>query len=80
MLVFGLGLLNFFENLTGLFRGRIGRLSIVLLERVQSAEVLFRMSRDKQYIRTPCYASAIQLTVSVGKQATAWRKRFSPVA
>ncbi len=53
-----------------------------LLERVQVAELLLRLSRDKRYISTAQYARAIALTTSVGKQANGWRKAFasSPVA
>jgi len=45
-----------------------------LQKRLELANVLFRLSRDKRYIATRQYARAIELTGSVGKQATAWRK------
>jgi len=43
-------------------------------ERLQVAELLLRLSRDKRLISTPQYAKAIELTNSVGKQAGGWRK------
>lgn len=53
-----------------------------ILERLQVAELLFRLSRDKRFISTKQYAEAIELTSQVGKQATGWRKHSaaSPVA
>lgn len=47
---------------------------------VLRAEVLLRLSRDLGYIATSAYADAVQRTQSIGKQATAWRKHYSPVA
>ena len=54
----------------------------LLLERLQVAELLFRLSRDKRFISTKQYAQAVELTSQVGKQATGWRKHSaaSPVA
>jgi hypothetical protein len=52
-----------------------------LIERLQVAELLLRLSRDKRLISIPQYAGAIQLTNSVGRQATGWRKASaSPVS
>lgn len=53
-----------------------------LLERLQVAELLFRVSRDKRFISTGQYAAAVQLTTAIGKQANGWRKHSaaSPVA
>jgi len=53
-----------------------------LLERLQVAELLLRLSRDKRFISTGQYAKAIDLTDKVGKQANGWRKHSasSPVA
>jgi hypothetical protein len=53
-----------------------------LLERVQVAELLLRLSKDKRLISVAQYARAIQLTDSIGKQANGWRKASaaSPVA
>ncbi len=53
-----------------------------LIERLQVAELLLRLSRDKHFISTKHYARAIGLTGSIGKQATAWRKSTAsaPVA
>jgi len=54
----------------------------LLLERLQVAELLFRLSRDKRFISTKQYAQAVELTSQIGKQATGWRKHsaVSPVA
>lgn len=53
-----------------------------LLEHVQVVELLLRLSRDMRFISTKQYASAIQFTDSVGKQANGWRRHSasSPVA
>jgi len=45
-----------------------------LLERLQVAELLLRLSRDKKLISTGQYAKAIERTDSIGKQATGWRR------
>ena len=45
-----------------------------LIERLQVAQLLLRLSRDKRLISTPQYARAIELTNSVGRQANGWRK------
>lgn len=45
-----------------------------LIERLQVAELLLRLSRDKRLISTKQYAQAIELTNSVGKQAGGWRR------
>ena len=45
-----------------------------LIERLQVAELLLRLSRDKRLILTKQYAAAVDLTNSVGKQAGGWRK------
>ncbi len=37
-------------------------------------EVLLRQSVDLRFITRPAYAKAVELTRSVGKQSTAWRK------
>lgn len=46
----------------------------VLIERLQVAELLLRLSRDKHLISTRQYADAIELTGSIGKQAGGWRR------
>lgn len=53
-----------------------------LLERLQRAELLLRLSRDKRLIGTKQYGAVVELTTSVGKQANGWRKHSaaSPVA
>src|SRR5258708_103200 len=53
-----------------------------LIEKLQVAELLLRLSKDKRFISLGQYATAIQLTDSIGKQASGWRKfsAASPVA
>jgi hypothetical protein len=53
-----------------------------LLERLQVTELLLRLSRDMHFISTSQYARAVQLTDSIGKQASGWRKHSasSPAA
>jgi hypothetical protein len=52
-----------------------------LIERLQVAELLLRLSRDKRLISTGQYARAVELTNSVGKQASGWRRSaLSPAA
>ncbi|MFT4171787.1 MAG: four helix bundle protein [Rhodocyclaceae bacterium] len=48
-----------------------------LLERLQVAELLLRLSRDLRLIGTKHYAAAIALTDAVGKQANGWKKASS---
>jgi len=45
-----------------------------LIERLQVAELLLRLSRDKRLISTGQYAKAVELTTSIGKQASGWRR------
>ncbi|WP_109477657.1 four helix bundle protein [Paraburkholderia sp. C35] len=45
-----------------------------LLERLQVAELMIRLARDKHLISPVGYANAIELTTSIGKQANGWRK------
>jgi len=51
-----------------------------LVKRLEIANVLLRVSRDKQLISTKQYATAIELTGSIGRQSTGWRKSASPDA
>ena len=51
-----------------------------LLEHVQTAEILFRLSKDQRYISTGQYANAIAITDSIGKQASGWKKQTAAVA
>jgi hypothetical protein len=66
------------EIVTLIFRANCAREKAshieTLLERLQVAELLLRLSRDKQLISTGQYAKAIKLTDQVGKQAGGWRK------
>lgn len=48
-----------------------------LLERLQVAELLIRLSKDKRFISVKQYADAIELTDKIGKQANGWRKSAS---
>lgn len=52
-----------------------------LLERLSETELLLRLCQDKRFISQKQYAAAIELTISVGKQAGGWRKQnaSSPV-
>lgn len=45
-----------------------------MLERLQVAELLFRLSKDLKLIGVRQYARAVELTAAIGKQATGWRK------
>jgi hypothetical protein len=45
-----------------------------LLENVEVFNLLIRVCRDKHLVSTKLYASAIELTGSIGRQAGGWRK------
>lgn len=66
------------EILTLIFRANVSREKAhhigTLIERLQVAELLLRLSRDKRLISTGQYAKAIELTGSIGKQAGGWRR------
>ncbi len=66
------------ELMTLIFRANIARDKtphlLMLLERVQVAELLIRLSKDKRFISVGQYAKAISLTSSISKQANGWRK------
>ena len=47
---------------------------LALVERLEVANLMLRLARDKRLISNPDYAKAIELTTSIGKQATGWRK------
>ena len=51
-----------------------------LIERLQSAELLIRLSRDMRAISTKQYAEIVQLSGSVGKQARGWRRASASLA
>lgn len=53
-----------------------------LIERVRCVELSFRASKDLRLITTDQYSRAIELTSSISRQATGWRKSQakSPVA
>lgn len=46
----------------------------LLIERLQVAELLIRLSKDKRFISIKQYAKAVELTSQIGKQANGWRK------
>jgi len=48
-----------------------------LLERLQVAELMIRLAKDKRLISLQGYAKAVELTTSIGKQANGWRKSAS---
>ena len=45
-----------------------------LLERLQVAELLLRLSMDMRLISQKAYSSAVEKTTSIGKQANGWRR------
>lgn len=49
-------------------------------QRIAATELLIRVGVDKKVITRPQYARVIALTQSIGRQCTAWRNKFSPVA
>jgi hypothetical protein len=53
-----------------------------LLNRLHQLEILLQLCSDKRYIAPKKYAGCIELTTSIGKQATKWRNSYaaSPVA
>lgn len=67
-------LLDVFEHIyqANVARDKVPHIEAVR-QRIQGVEVLLRLSRDMRFIATPAYASAVKLTQSIGKQATAWR-------
>ena len=48
-----------------------------LLERLEELQILLRLCQDKRFISRGQYARAAELTVSVGRQATGWRKHYA---
>jgi hypothetical protein len=61
-----------------IFRANVARDKVEhlgkLLERLQVAELLVRLSQDLRCISREQYGKLIELTGSIGRQATAWRK------
>jgi translation initiation factor RLI1 len=51
-----------------------------VVERVQVAELMIRLARDKHMISTGQYAAAIKITTSIGRQANGWRKHSNSSA
>lgn len=45
-----------------------------LLERTQVIELILRLCVDRRLISRPQYAKAIEITDSLGRQATGWKK------
>lgn len=48
-----------------------------LVERLQVAELLIRLAKDKRLISVSAYAQAVEMTTSIGKQANGWRRAAS---
>lgn len=48
---------------------------IELIERLQVIELLLRMAMNKKKIDKGAYANAIEMTTSIGKQATGWKNK-----
>jgi hypothetical protein len=68
-----------------IFRAQVARDKaqhlLELVERVEVANLLLRLSRDLQALPTKHYAEAVRLIASIGKQANAWRRASaSPAA
>lgn len=51
-----------------------------LVAQLQQVELLLRVARDKRFISIDQYAKAIKMTGDIGRQASAWRNKFRPVA
>ncbi len=45
-----------------------------LLERLQVIELMIRLAMDKRLISKAAYATAVELTTSIGKQTNGWRR------
>lgn len=52
----------------------------LLLEEVQVIEVHVRLARDNRYIGVEWYGRAVELTTSIGKMASGWKKATTPAA
>ncbi len=48
-----------------------------LIERLQVINLLLRLGFNKRKVDKGAYARAVELTTSIGKQATAWKKSAS---
>lgn len=66
------------EIMTLIFRANVAREKVPhieeLLERIDVLNLMFRVFVDRRLISKSQYASAIQLTGSIGKQAGGWKK------
>jgi len=51
----------------------------LLIEKVQVIEFLMRLFKESRFISVGQHANAIEVTTSIGKQASAW-KRSTPTA
>jgi hypothetical protein len=49
----------------------------VLLERLQVLELLVRLCHDLRLMTTKNYASIVEMTESIGRQAQGWKKAAS---
>jgi len=61
-----------------IFRANVSRDKVKhiedLIERLQVAELLLRLSRDKRMISIAQYAKVVKMTTGIGKQAGGWRR------
>ena len=48
-----------------------------LLERLEETQLLLRLCQDKRFISQRQYAKAVELTTSVGRQASGWKKSYA---
>ncbi len=71
----------------GIYLANVARDKAPHIENVRRSilrvELLLRQSVDMRFITRPAYARAVELTRSIGRQATAWRKHsasHAPVA
>lgn len=49
-----------------------------LLDAVERVQVVLRVLRDLRHLSNSVWSASVQLTVSIGKQATALRNKFAP--
>jgi len=50
----------------------------ILLERLQVVELLVRLSHDLRLMSPKVYASIVEMTQSLGRQAQGWKKSAAP--
>jgi hypothetical protein len=66
------------EAIDAIYMANVARNKVPHIEnarrRIARVEVLLRQSVDLRFITRPAYAKAVELTRSIGRQATAWLK------